>query len=413
MEDTNIFIGRQPIFDRGGNIYGYELLYRNSTINKFPNIDPKTATLSVLSNTFLSIGANEISNDRKLFVNFTDELLKEELFLSFNSDVIIIEVLETILITPEVLKHIKRFKDVGYKIALDDFKMREDYYKNRDIFELVDIIKVDLKHSTPEEQIEIFALKQAYPNIKLLAEKVETKKQREITEKLGYDLFQGYFFAEPEIISGYDLEVNDALRHLANKALEKKHVDVNEVASIIMRDISLSYKLLRYINSMAINSNKTITSIKEAIELIGFDEVRKWLHVVSLHELAHKDVEGTMKAIIEVALLRAQMCKLIAKELNYRNADEYFLLGMFSLIDAIFQRDKKEVMPYLQLSPCVKKTLLGEKTEMTKLLELAVYIEKLEVEKAEELSKQLAISGERLTQISQEAYSWLNEVDRT
>ncbi|HLR64039.1 MAG TPA: HDOD domain-containing protein [Pseudogracilibacillus sp.] len=413
MEETNVFIGRQPIFDRRGNIYGYELLYRNSTVNKFPNIDPKQATLSVLSNTFLSIGAKEIADDRKLFVNFSEELLKEELFLSFNSNVIIIEVLETVLITKEVLKHIKRFKDAGYKIALDDFKMREDYYKNRDIFELVDIIKVDLKNTAPHEQIEIFALRQAYPSIKLLAEKVETRQQREVTEKLSYDLFQGYFYAEPEIITGYDIEINDIIHHQAREALARKDVNVDEVASIIMRDVSLSYKLLRYINSMAVNAGKHVTSIKEAIELIGFDEVRKWLHVVSLRDMAREEGKGDLKALIEFSLLRAKICKLLARQLGHENEDEFFLLGMFSLIDLIMRKEKQDIVPFLQLNQKVQNTLLGDDTNMLPILELAIQLEKLNVEEAECRSNALGITSQQLSQFSQAAYAWLHEVDRT
>lgn len=409
MEDTNIFVGRQPIFNRHGNIYGYELLYRNSDENKFPDINPEKATLNLLMNTFLSIGAEKVAGKHKLFINFSEQLLKEEFFLTFNPEVIIIEILETVLITPEILKHIQRFKEAGYQIALDDFKMREDYFNNKDIFALVDIIKVDLKNTSSAEQIEIFALRQAFPQIKLLAEKVETKQQRAIAEQLSYDLFQGYFYAVPDILTGFDVAANPKVYEQIVDVLAERPVQLDKVSDCFMRDVSLAYKLFRYINSMNKPVEKPIRSIKDIVEELGADELRKWMQMMELHEIDDWDGRGDVRALVEHSILRGKLCSLLAKEKGLDNEDEYFLLGMFSLIDVIMKRELQEILPHLKLSCELERTLLGEQTMMANILNVTIDMEQFRVEEAYELAATIHITKAQLSECSREAYRWLHE----
>lgn len=409
MIDTNIFVGRQPIFDRNGNIYGYELLYRNSDENKFPNINPEKATLNLLMNTFLSIGAEKVAGKHKVFINFSEQLLKEEFFLSFNPEVIIIEVLETVLITPEVLKHIQRFKQAGYQIALDDFKMREDYFNNKAIFDLVDIIKVDLENTSPAEQIEIFALRQAFPQIKLLAEKVETKQQQAIVKQLSYDLFQGYFYAMPDILRGYDVAVNPRVYEQIVQVLAKEPVELCKVAEGFKRDVSLSYKLLRYVNSMHEFVETPIRSIDHVVTALGADELKKWMLMIELHDIDDWEGRGDMKALVEQSILRGKLCNLLAQVRGLDNVEEYFILGMFSLIDVIMKRELQEILPHLKLSYELEKTLLGDQTMMANILNVALHIEMLQVDEAHKLAEAFQISKTELSECSRRAYRWLHE----
>src|SRR5699024_10392760 len=152
---------------------------------------------------------------------------------------------------------------------------------------------------------------------------------------------------------------------------------------------------------------------KEAIELIGFDEVRKWLHVVSLRDMAREEGKGDLKALIEFSLLRAKICKLLARQLGHENEDEFFLLGMFSLIELIMSKEKKNIVQYLQLNQKVKNRMLGDDTNMLPILELDIQLEKLNVEVAECKSNALGITSQQLSQFSQAAYAWLHEVDHT
>lgn len=409
MESMNVFLGRQPIFDRQGSIYGYELLYRNSDENTFPNVNPEKATLHVFMHTFLSFGIHKVVGNHKVFINFSEDLLKEELFLSFPPKTIVIEVLETVMITPNVLKHIKKFKEAGYQIALDDFKMREDYFEHKDIFSLVDIIKVDLLQTTSTEQIEIFALRQAYPQIKLLAEKVETKQQREISEKLSYDLFQGYFYAVPEILSGYDIAINPQIYQCLQNVLQGKEVDYEAAASYMMRDVSLLYKFIRYSHTVNGEQAYTCQSIQGMMEQLGAIELRKWLHMVDGMDSRIGEHAGNRKALEERALLRGEMCRLLALQLQLVNEDEFFLLGSLSLIDVMLKQTMDELLQHVSFSSILKESLAGKETRMSPLLKIAIQLEKLQIDEAYKIAEELGIRKEQLSACSQQAHRWLNE----
>lgn len=413
MKEMNLFVGRQPILDKVGNIYGYELLYRNSEENSFPNIDPEKATISVLINTFLSIGVDKIAGENRVFINFSEKLLEEvDFFVKLNPRQIVIEILEDVDITPSILDSMRKFKERGFTIALDDFLMNTSKMKdNRELFRLVDIVKIDFLNTSPLQQKEFTTLKRNYPNITLLAEKVESVAQRKYAEKLGYELFQGYFFAKPEIIKGIEISPNITLHTYLINLLHSDLPDLDEVADLMMRDISLTYKLLRYINSIAFDIPNKVSSIKQALVLLGTREIRKWMQILMLYEMGEGENKGSIKALIEYSLVRAKMCELIAKRQQKENVDEYFLTGMFSLIDIIISRSKEEILPLLHLSDEVTKTLLGESTEMTPYLQLVIAIEKFNWEFVQTYSEQIGISEAELSQVSQEAYRWVHRFE--
>ena len=198
----------------------------------------------------------------------------------------------------------------------------------------VDFLAVDEKGRRTIEKF----IKQ-YPHIKMLAEKIETEEQFQSAKESGYNLFQGYFFAEPEIIRGVDIPANLSLHLQIISKLNDSEPDIDEIANLILHDISATYKLLRFINTMHFEVPKSIGSVKQAIVLIGLRELRKWMQILMLHEISDHTSNGRIKALVSYSMTRAKMCELAAFRAGYPNGDEHFFVGLFSLLDVIMQRD--------------------------------------------------------------------------
>ena len=197
--------------DRQGDIFAYELLYRNSKDNFFPGIDSDKATIGLLVNTFLAIGIEKVAGESVAFINFSGELLAQDIFTGLRPDRVVIEILEDVEITPSLLTRMRLLKAQGYKIALDDFILQKQYMVHTELFEIVDIVKVDYIDTTAAERLEIETFIKKYPDISLLAEKIETEEQFRQAGEVGYKLFEGYFFAKPEIITGIEFPSNVSL----------------------------------------------------------------------------------------------------------------------------------------------------------------------------------------------------------
>ena len=411
MDEYSIFIGRQPILDRSGNIYAYELLYRNSEENFFPDINPEQATISVLINTFLSIGIDQVPSGVRSFINFSGELLAQDLFMNLDPNQVVIEILEDVEITPALLRRLQMFKEAGFTLALDDFILQDQYMLYSQLFELVDIIKVDFMQTSVAEKRRITTFLRRYPSIILLAEKVETEEDYQLALKNGYDLFQGYFFAKPEIIKSAEIPSNTLVHLQIIDYFQKDTQSINQLSDLIMRDVSISYKLLRFINSLAFDIPRQISSIKQAIMLIGLKDTKKWLQVLMLHDLGNNLQDGRIKALIELSLRRARACELLAKYKKKSNKDEFFLTGMFSLIDAVMRMKWEDILPLLSLSDVIIDTLNGEQTEMASYLQLVKAVECFDWETVEQLSVELSISKKVLSDIFLQALRWSQGIE--
>ena len=411
MDDYSIFIGRQPILDRSGEIYAYELLYRNSEDNFFPDINPEQATISLLINTFLSIGIDQVTSGVRSFINFSGELLAQDIFMDLDPKQVVIEILEDVEITSALLHRLRLFKEAGFTLALDDFILQDQYLTHLQIFELVDIIKVDFMLTDAAEKRRITQFLRRYPKIILLAEKVETEAEYQLALKSGYDLFQGYFFAKPEIIKSAEIPSNTLVHLQIIDYFHKDTQSINQLSELIMRDVSISYKLLRFINSLAFDIPRQISSIKQAIMLIGLRDTKKWLQVLMLHDLGEDMRDGRVRALVELSLRRARACELLAKYKRKSNKDEYFLTGMFSLIDAVMRRKWEDVLPLLSLSDVIIDTLNGKETEMAPYLQLVVAVENFDWETVEKLSKQLGVPKKELSTIILQAMRWSQGIE--
>lgn len=405
-----VYVARQPIFNSSEEIIAYELLYRNKNKNVFPNIDSDSATVNVLVNSFLSIGIEEVSKGKPTFVNFSSYLLQSPVFDFISPGMIVIEVLEDVVITNEILSQLKHLKSRGFKIALDDFVLTEDKKNNYELFQCIDYIKIDFLALSLLKRMEYENFfKENYPHIKLLAEKVETREQFEVAKHSGYELFQGYFFEHPQIIQSTDIPPN-AIQYLQILShLRKDEPDINLLAESIERDISLTYKLLQLINHSSKKSKTKVRTIKQAVLLLGLTELRKWMYLLALRE-ARLDIEKeTKKEIIYMSFFRGKMCEKLANYKLKENASEFFLIGLFSLIDALLERSLDVILQQLPFPDDIIDTIKGKDTEMSPYLKLSSAVSKGDWKKIEMHSEQLCIPTEIIMNFCEEAKEWVKE----
>lgn len=406
----DIFVARQPIFAKNEHIFAYELLYRNGQHNSFPILDGDVATLEVLTHSFLTIGIDELAGEKLCFINFTENLLVKEVFDKLPANRIVVEVLEDIPITASLIQRLQQIKSLGFLLALDDFVLQQNVTLYDELLRLVDFIKVDFLLSTKKERQAIeLIVKKNYPQIFLLAEKVETREQFYEAKASGYELFQGYFFAKPEIIKGTEIPANMTQYFRILSLLRDKAVSIEEIAVEIERDVALSYKILKIINSPAVRTKSKIRSIKQGVLMLGLEELYHWLFVLLLRESKSNNSSDGM-ALIEAALFRAKLCELLARRKFLQNASEYFLIGMFSLIDTLLHRSMNQLVKELPLTDEVAETLTGIQTEMTPFLELAIACDEVRWDEMIEGARMIDIDLSDLNDFYLEARRWATEI---
>lgn len=405
-----IFIARQPIFNMNESLYGYELLYRNGEGNYFPEVDADMATIDVLTHSFLTIGINEIAGDKLCFINFTENLLDKEVLKKFPANRIVVEILENITITPHLIEQIRQIKAMGFLLALDDFVLKKNVLYYDKLFKLINFIKIDFLSTTEEERKTVEKMvKNKFPNIVLLAEKVETRADFYEAKAAGYKLFQGYFFAKPEIIKATDIPANLMQYIKLINLLRKDEASLDEIALEIERDVSLTFKVLKMVNSPVARSRSKIRSIKQGVLMLGLEEINHWLHVLLLREI-HQSYNGDGLAIVEASLFRAKFCELLAKKKCLTNSSEYLLVGMFSLMDTILHKKMEQLVKELPLSDDVAATLVGSNTEMKPFLDLTIAYDEVRWDDMHDGAINLNIDFSTLNNFYKEARKWATDI---
>jgi c-di-GMP-related signal transduction protein len=363
----DIFLARQPIFDCEKNVKAYELLYRSGTTNA-ADADGDSATSSVIINSLVIIGLDNITDGKLAFVNFTRNLLVENLATVFDPKSVILEVLENIEPDEDLIAALRELKSKGYKIALDDFV--EDF-PHEELIALADIIKVDFVLSD-EAAIKRIPGRFKGKHVAMLAEKVETQEQFELATALGYTLFQGYFFAKPNMVSSKDIKSIQHSHVRILKELAKSNPDFAKIGVAIETDLALSFKLLKLANSIAFGSKHSITSIKDALVRLGLQEIRKWVALIMLRDTGNDKPEELVRA----SLIRARAMELCSHVFGHNELKtEFFLAGLFSMIDSIVDKPLEIVLAELSLSDLIKDALMGKKNEVRILLELIIAYE--------------------------------------
>jgi c-di-GMP-related signal transduction protein len=395
---TDIFIARQPIFDRADHVSAYEILFRSNAENRFTAADPGLAASQSLERTVMSFGFNELVAGKTAYVNVSRELLLSGQYTLLPADRSVIELLETIEPDEAVVAACRKLKDGGYRMALDDFVYRPAM---EPLLDLADVIKVDFRDPANQTEAPLSRLRRT--NATLLAEKVETRRERELAEKLGFELFQGYFFCRPEMLRRRTTTPSrmNYLRLIAE--VGQADTDFDRLEALIREEVAFSIRLLRYLNSAGFGWRYEVESINHALRLLGVRELRKWVSAVATVGLA----EGKPPELAATALLRARLAELLAEPAGLGQADlDLFLSGLLSVMDAVMDEPLDQLLDSMAVSPNVQRGLLRREPPFGPVLDLVVAQERGDWNRVEVLSDSLGAPPERVQEAYQRASSW-------
>jgi len=397
------YVARQPILDIKQDVIAYELLFRNGEDNCFPGIDPDQATSNILSDNHLTMGIEEITGDLPGYINFhTGALIKR--FPSFlDPKKVVIEILEDVLANDALLATCKLLKEKGYTLALDD----HDFDPKWEVFlPYIDMVKVDvLQYSI----IEISQFVHRYRNfdVVLLAEKVETMQQFERLQLLGFTLFQGYFFAKPEMMKQKRISSTkqNILELLSHSSAEK--LDFDAMSTIFSIDPGLTYKLLRFINSPIYGRSQNITSLKHALIYIGDLELKKFIALLALADLS----EGKPTEIMRLSLTRAKFCEKISlQQKDSENPPKAFLTGILSLIDGILDSELPTLLAILPVHEEIKSALIEGENYLAEYLTMAKNIEMGDWQASDDIAQKLNLESTMCNDVHKSAIQWADDM---
>jgi EAL and modified HD-GYP domain-containing signal transduction protein len=394
----DIYIGRQPIYDRSLEVVAYELLYRDSEENRANISDFDAASAEMIFNALVEFGLDRLVGPHRAYLNLTHNLLVSGKPLALPPSKVVLEVLETTVVDDAVVAAVEELGRQGFAIALDDFYFAESW---RPLVERAQVVKVDVLDLSEDQIREQVRLLEGY-EATLLAEKVETQECFALCRDLGFEYFQGHFFCRPKIIKGSRLPANrlPALRVLAT--LNNPDATLTELESLIGQDVTLSYRLLRYINSAFFSLANEIESIRHALVLLGDRAVRRWATLISMATASDKPHE-----LMVTAMVRAKMCDLLARGLKVDNAEPFFTVGLFSVLDALMDAPLEETLAALPLTAEVAAALLERKGVLGEVLTCALAYEDADWDGVNALD----LPPAAIQRAYLDAVTWVNDVE--
>ena len=400
----NQFIARQPIFDRHMKVYAYELLHRSNSTQNFADVreNPNKASSETMVIGFHNIGIAKITGGRRAFVNFTEQLLEAGVATLFPHEHLVVEILENVRPTETVIEACRQLKKKGYMLALDDFVLSDEMAP---LLKLADIIKVDWLATPPREIPKLLSsVKPLTPCF--LAEKIETKEAYEAALSMGFSLFQGYFFSKPTIISKKKAEPLMAHYLQLIRLANCEDVEFCELANIIRRDAVLTYRLLRLVNSAYFGMQYQVSDIQNALVILGLRETRKWVSLLAMMGICADKTEE----LVRVSLIRGRTLELFCKRfLTGEDAGNYFLIGLFSLLNIILDSSMSDVMLGLSVPHEVSSALTDGQGRAARLLQLLEVYERGQWDALREHCDHLGLSPEDLSKLYLEAVLWCGE----
>ena len=396
----DIYLARQPIFTCNHQLYGYELLYRCSENNCFLEMDDDQATAELIYNTFFILGLSNITEGKKAFINFSKKLINSDIPLLLPKDLVVLELLERDIVNQETIDACKKMRLEGYTIAADDFILSND---TQALLDVVDIVKIEFPCITVSEQSKI--IQKYKSNAKFLAEKIETREEYQQAVDLGYDYFQGYFFSKPSMLKSKDISAIDTNTFRIVDELNKPDPNFTVITDIIEGDLGLTYKLLQLTNYVYYGTRNKITTINRALTYLGTKELYQWFSLMMIKDFQNIENVETIK----LSLVRGKLMELLATETHSPYANEYFFLGMFSLVDVLTNQPMESIVQRLPLPDRVISALLGEDNELSRILNFVVAHEKAESINAETLG--IKISGSAFIDLYIKAITWARSLN--
>lgn len=393
------YVARQPIFDVNREVYAYELLFRIGEDNWFPDIPPDEATSKILTSTHLSLGIEEITGDKKAFINFHRDTLMFRFPTSLDANKVVIEVVETVEVDDELVAACKHIRGLGYPIALDDYDMKGKWEA---FIPFTSVVKIDITE-IPHDEIPALVNRFKSNGIKLVAEKIETYEEYRKFKDMGFDYFQGYFLAKPEIVRHRKIGPSGLTMMQLLTLSSQPKLNFDEVNKIIERDPSLTYLLLRFINNPLVNKRHKITSLKHALTFMGEVEVKKFISLLALANLN----EGQPTELMQMALVRAKFCELVYTQIHPNdNPLTGFLTGLLSLLDAMMEQSIEDLVSKVPISDAVKDALCGQPGLLRNCLTLTQYFERAKWAGIQQFAAKYELKQNLLHSYYNEAIKW-------
>ena len=401
----SFFVARQPIFTKRRSVWGYELLFRNSEQSLQAEISDEDAATSQVIADGVGLIQEDIDEGQKLLVNFPHSMLLSSAADLLSPDICVIEILETVEFSSEVRQALSALKEKGYTIALDDYSGQESL---KPFLGLVDIIKVDCLYLSKGELTDI-AKSLSSLNALILAEKVESNEMFNWCFDLDFDLFQGFFFSYPEIIPGKKMSANSMSRMRLLRLITGNDFDIGDLTSAITLDVSISYRLLRFMNSPTFGIPHTVNSIEQAIALIGYKKLTGWLRVILLSDMCARP---DASELVFLSIKRAKFFELLALEAQdlCLSSDSMFMLGLFSMLDVLLGKPMKDLMAELPIGEDLVKALVGECCKNLVWLQLVRELEMARWESVGAILKKHNLPALSIAKTHMAAMQWANEV---
>ena len=401
---NNAFIARQPIVDGGHQLIAYELLFRDSEDAPAARVGSDAdAGLKVIANTLMNMGTEWLLKGKLAFINMEASMLMSEFTTMLPPENVVIEVLESVRPTPELLARMRELKAAGYRFALDDFDGMSD--PAEELLPLATYVKLDVLAHGAAELSRMAARIRRYP-VKLVAEKVETPEQFKQCKVLGFDYFQGYYFAHPENLVAKVINANHATVLLLLEKV-RQGADVKDLEPLFKKDVALTFKLLRYINSAGFGLSCEVQSIRHAVSILGMQPLYRWLTLL----LATAGGSATSPTLARTAITRGRICELLGKtELPRGDQDNLFIVGVFSLLPAFLEMPMEAVLERIAIADKIADALLDRSGIYGPFLALAEAVEEGDQDRLEELTLSLMLSPRQVSEAHMQSLAWVEQL---
>lgn len=403
------FVARQAIFDNTLRTVGYELLFRDSMTNRFPDVSSEQATTQLIEEQFFGAPIGRKNENNSVYVNFPHQLLVDGLAETLPKNRVVIEILETSNPDQQLLETVKRMQTQGFRMALDDFSLGDEW----DVFlPYIDIIKFDIqKNSSDEIAAYIAKQRDTLGHVIFLAEKVESYDEFNAYKKMGFHLFQGYFFSKPVVQKRNKLMHNRAFALKLMQEVNVESPNINRIEDLLKRDVSLSFKIMRYAQNILYNtrgiSGFRTQSLKDIVVYLGINELRRFVLVACL--TSFETVKTT--EIYYLSLIRAKFCELAANRTQaHQSSNEAFMVGLFSLLDVILEMPLEDLMAQIAVSPDVIKALQQQEGVLYQYVYLAILYEQRLWEDASNMAQNMGLPEASVTEMMNKATKWADEL---
>jgi c-di-GMP-related signal transduction protein len=395
------YVARQPIFTVDEKVFGYELLFRDGVEDYFREQDADAASRKTL-NTSQQMGLEVLCDGRRAFVNCTREVLLKDYITLLPSPNTVVEVLESVPTDDLVKAALKRLKQAGYMIALDDFILDD---ARTPLVEFADILKIDVQSTTAEQRATMVSRFGPW-RCRMLAEKVETREEFTAEKTAGFIYFQGYFFQKPELLQAKEIPANRLNYMRLLQAVSKPDLEVREMEELIKHEASICYRLLRYLNSAAFGIRNEVYSVRHALTLLGEREVRRWIRLVVTLTAA----ENRSSELVNTAMTRARFCELISAKVPHGKSD-LFLMGLLSMIDAILEIPMTTVLENIPLDYETKAILLGGDSKLRPVYQLMLARESGDWKSTADCARQLGLNESEVAEAYWQAMQWVRQIN--